>query len=276
MRPIDGRAISRGILTEAKKTVAREKLKPGLAIILVGDDPASQLYVSIKERACQRVGIIFEKRLFPATATETEVIEAIQELNQRPDIHGLVVQLPLPGQLDEKRIISAIDPQKDVDGFHPDNIKKILAGEPSLVPALTQSTLTLIRSTNTPLAGKRAAVLANSREFFEPLAYFLEKEGVKSFFLKAQDNLTKAANYDIVIIAVGRPKTLKQVKPGAIVIDVGINQTPEGVVGDVDAEALAKTPGWLTPVPGGVGPVTVASLLANTVKTTKLLTKNRP
>ncbi len=268
---IDGRKISKKILSDIKDEVTRLKKQPGLAIILVGNDSASELYVRIKEQACREVNIYFEKYSFAATTTEESVINKIKELNERKDIHGVVVQLPLPDPLNEDKIISAIDPAKDVDGFHPDNAQKLLIGEPDFIPALVQSVMSLLRATELTLSGKTALVVANSRVFYNFLAQLFQLEGIKSKFATPDkaDQYSKEA--DILVVAVGRPGfiTASKIKPGAVVIDIGINQTSDGVVGDVDQKSLEKIAGYLTPVPGGVGPVTVASLLMNTLKAVK-------
>jgi len=271
MKLIDGRAISKEILEKVKQEVAKKKQPPGLAIILVGDDPASKLYINIKERACKKTGIHFEKYLFRANVTESDVVEKIQELNQRSEINGIVVQLPLPKHLDEDRIILAISPEKDADGFHPVNTTLLLTGEMQIIPALAQSIMHLLRSTKVNLMHKKALVIAHSRVFYNFLAYLLQQEKIQSDFALPDKGLKLSDRADILIIAAGQPKyiSVNNVKEGAIIIDVGINQTPTGVVGDVDAAALENISGYLTPVPGGVGPVTVASLLDNVVKLSK-------
>ncbi|MDD5342766.1 MAG: tetrahydrofolate dehydrogenase/cyclohydrolase catalytic domain-containing protein [Patescibacteria group bacterium] len=277
MKLIDGRAISKRLLAQVKKDIKKNQLKPGLAIILVGDDPASRLYVQIKEKASGKVGIRFEKLVFPAETPEARVIKTIKELNQRRNIHGIVVQLPLPDHINEQAVISAIDPGKDVDGFHPENVKKLLSGEGKIIPALVRSILALVASAKMPLAGKQAVVIANSQEFYDPIASWLKRFGVTSKFCPPAEVLKYANQADILIVAAGQPKLIdsSQVKPGSIVIDVGINQTDSGVVGDVDQKSLKDVEGFLTPVPGGVGPVTVASLLANTTQAAKEI-QNRP
>lgn len=259
------------MLKDIKERVAQMPKRPGLAIILVGEDSASKLYVRIKEQACNKVKIHFEKYTLNKTATEKEVIQKITELNSRKNIHGIVVQLPLPKHLDENRVIMAINPAKDVDGFHPENSQKLLIGEPDFIPALVQSVMLLLRATDVQLRDKKAVVIANSRVFYNFLAQLFQQEGIKSTFT-IPDNAEKYSKQaEILVVAVGRPGfiTLEKVQPGAIIIDIGINQTPRGVVGDVDQESLRDVSGYLTPVPGGVGPVTVASLLRNTLNAVK-------
>ncbi len=268
MKIINGRKIAKTLLAQVHEQIGRMSLTPGLAIVLVGDDPASHLYVRIKERACRQVGMKFEKKVFPATADENEILRTIQQLNTRADIHGIVVQLPLPEQLNENAIISAISPQKDVDGYHPKTIQRLVAGQQTFIPALARSILLLIESTGVPLGGKTAAVIANSNEFYQPLEYLIRQRGGRSVFCDPTNFRKECRSADIVIVAVGQPGiiTADDIKPNTIVIDVGITRQPGGVVGDVDAATLKNAPGFLTPVPGGVGPVTVASLLANTVQ----------
>lgn len=268
MKKINGRTIANTLLTQVRDQISYLPSPPGLAIVLVGDDPASHLYVKIKERACRQAGILFTKKVFPAAAGEDAVLETIRQFNKRTDIHGIVVQLPLPKRLNENTIISAIDPRKDVDGYHPETIRRLVTGQASFRPALVRSILLLIESTGESIRGKKAVVIANSRQFYTPIEYLIRLSGGTSVFCSSLDFQKPCRSADIVIVAVGRPGliTADDIKPNAIIIDIGITRQAAGVVGDVDASALKNIPGYLTPVPGGVGPVTVAALLANTVQ----------
>jgi len=267
--PIDGKAVAAKIMKRTARIRAKLKRPPGLAAILVGDDPASHLYVRLKEKACRKAGVHFEKIIFPAGAAETDVLAAVGELNRRTDIDAILVQLPLPTHLDEDKVIAAMDPAKDVDGFHAANIAALLQGQPRLLPGLAAGIMELIDSTGVRPTGLTATVVANSRTFYEPLACALVDAGFTTIFLGPDDRrlaeATSAA--DVLIIAVGRPKLITgdMVKPGAVVVDVGTNRLGKKVVGDVDAASVGDVAGHLTPVPGGVGPVTVAMLMANTV-----------
>jgi len=266
---IDGKAIAQSITDRAAQRRDQLGFTPGLAAILVGDDPASRLYVGLKEKACARVGIHFEKILLPADISETAILAEIAELNGRNDIDAILVQLPLPQPLNEDRIIAALDPAKDVDGFHPDNVDALLRGRPRLIPGLAAGIMELIGSTGIALAGKTAVTVANSQVFYQPLAKVLTDAGAKTIFAGpnevGRDGATGLA--DVLIVAVGRPRLITgaMIKPGAVVIDVGTNRVGDKVVGDVERTSTETTAGHLTPVPGGVGPVTVAMLLSNTV-----------
>ncbi len=272
---IDGKKLAAEITAKVAEEIAGLDFQPGLGVILVGDDPASKLYVSLKEKACERVGIKFEKKLLGQRAGEKTVLKALADFNKRDDIDAVLVQLPLPGQLDENKIMKALDPAKDVDGFHFENIVSLLMGSPRLEPGLLAGIMLLIKSAGMPLAGSKALVVANSHVFSEPLVKLLDNEGIKATFCSAtrRDLAAKVAEADTVIVAAGKPKLItgKMLRPGAIVIDVGTNRVGGKVVGDVDFESASKVAGFITPVPGGVGPMTVAMLLRNTL----LLAKKR-
>lgn len=254
---IDGKKIAAEIRLRVATDVAMLETSPGLGVVLVGDDKASHLYVNLKEKACADAGICFERHEFPATATQEEVLAAVTTLNTRPDIDAILVQLPLPKHLDEDAVILSMDPAKDVDGFHP---------KTTVVPGLAAGIMTLIESTKVPLAGKTAAVIANSDVFYRPLANALVEAGLAPSFRKPDDGDVEEAarGADVLIVAVGRPGYVHadMVKPGAIIIDIGTNRMDGKVVGDV-AEDAWEVAGFITPVPGGVGPITVAMLLAN-------------
>ncbi|MBI4714002.1 bifunctional 5,10-methylenetetrahydrofolate dehydrogenase/5,10-methenyltetrahydrofolate cyclohydrolase [Candidatus Uhrbacteria bacterium] len=268
MQLIDGRTLAQTIRVKIKQRVAALPSSPGLAVILVGTDPASHTYVSIKQRACEEVGIHFEKYLYSATESEEIIIKKIRELNARKDINGILVQLPLPNQ-DADRVIAEIDPKKDVDGFHPDNISKLKLGEPALAPAVALGILKLIDSTNEPLSEKTAMIISSER-FAEPISALLREQGVASNVCPEEHSNLKeqSSQSDILIVAEGHPNFVKgdMVKPGAIVIDVGTTKVDGKLTGDVDQASVEPIAGYLTPVPGGVGPMTVAMLLENVLK----------
>lgn len=269
MHLIDGKAISQRIQQDVKKQVARLPQPPGLAIVLIGDDPGSHTYVGLKEKACQAAGIHFEKYLFPISVSREEILQLIGRLNTRAIIHGILIQFPVPLHLDANRLVAAIDPRKDVDGFHPKNIEALKQGKPIITPGLAAGIVLCIESTRIPLAGKQATICANSPTFAEPLRYLLEKRGVSVIIEYTETGAIPLAtkHADIVIAAVGRPNflTAAMVKPGAIVIDVGYNRHGAKVVGDVDFATVSKIASNITPVPGGIGPITVAMLLKNVV-----------
>lgn len=270
MRFIDGRTIAAGLLASLKERVAGLPSKPGLAAVLVGDDPASHLYVNLKEQACQDIGLYFSKRLFPAETPEGEVLDHLATINRDPRIHAILVQLPLPKQLDEDRVIAAIDPNKDVDGFQPANVRRFLSNEPNaLTPVLTKAIGRLLEATGVSLEGKTAAVRSNSPVFAEPLIAFLRRQGITARFIPPRRWFRPSTNSaDILIVALGTPGAItdREVKAGAIVIDIGTTQVGKNVVGDVDVHSVENKAAWLTPVPGGVGPVTVACLLENVLE----------
>lgn len=271
MNIIDGKALAKKIRAEIKKEITELGITPGLAVILVGANPASHLYVGLKERAAAEVGIHFEKYLFFATEPKEKIIAKIQALNARPDIHGIIVQLPLPQGYDENRIVAAINPKKDADGFHPENIKKLLAGETENIPPVIAGILKLIESIGIELINKKIAILANSEILAKPLEKILEGNQM-SVALRPENPATITLDADIVITALGRPKILTDVaiKPGAILIDVGTTRMDDGTtVGDIDLESVKELAGWVTPVPGGVGPMTVAMLLQNVMNLAK-------
>lgn len=271
MTILDGRKIAADIRNRVKNEIAELGRTPGLGVVLVGTDPASHTYVRLKEKACAEVGIRFERSLIPAAATQDDVLAAVRAYNENQNIDAVLVQLPLPAGMDENAVIAAMDPAKDVDGFHPENMKRFLAGETTVTPVIVNALLQLIAATGISLPGKNVSVFANSTIFAEPLRVALETRGmhVTTYLGKnLADTAPVVAAADIVIVAVGKPKYVraKDCKDGAVIIDVGTNWLPDGsYVGDVDPEGAEQKPGWLTPVPGGVGPVTVAALTENVV-----------
>lgn len=265
---IKGQKLAENIREKVAKRIAKLDHPPGLAAIIVGDDPASHLYVSLKEQAAKEVGIYFEKIEFEADVATGKILKEIKKLNSRDDIHGILVQLPLPNQ-DEDKIIDALKWQKDVDGFHKKNRKKLKAGEPSLVPPVALAVMRLISATNQPLSGKNALIVANNPIFAEPLIELFQEVGVAAGFVSSDDaalkNKTSAA--DIIVVAVGRPDFInhEMIKDGGIIIDVGTNKVDGKTVGDVSKDVIGHT-GFISPVPGGVGPLTVAYLVNNVLK----------
>jgi len=275
---IDGAAVAAELRQSAAEIAARLRSEtgtaPGLATVLVGDDPASQVYVRAKGRACAGAGIgAFDIRL-PSSISEAELAAEIEKLNRDDSIDGLLVQLPLPRQIDPHRIVGTIDPAKDVDGFHPVNVGRLWSGDPGLVPCTPQGCLILLRSAHTPLAGAEAVVIGRSQIVGRPIAALLLAADctVTIVHSKTGDLPAVCRRADILVAAIGRPQLVKGdwIKPGATVIDVGINRiaAPDGgvrLVGDVDFAAARRIAGAITPVPGGVGPMTIAMVLQNTV-----------
>ncbi|MFH1252851.1 MAG: bifunctional 5,10-methylenetetrahydrofolate dehydrogenase/5,10-methenyltetrahydrofolate cyclohydrolase [Candidatus Uhrbacteria bacterium] len=271
MRLLDGKTLAKKIRATVKNEVASLATKPGLAVILVGSDPASHLYVSLKEKACLTAGINFTKYLFLAQTTEAELLQKINELNQDQKINGILVQLPLPNQNADK-IIAAINPNKDVDGFHPENLRRLEANETCLVSPVVLGVMELLKKTGESLNNKKA-VLVMSQIFARPFTAVFNQQKIQTEIVSADDPniFAKTKNSDILITAVGRPNLIvsQGLKNGAIVIDIGTTHLNGKVVGDVDISSIESTDGWLTPVPGGVGPMTVALLLRNVLAASK-------
>ena len=271
-RIIDGKSIAAEIRTVLKKRVADLETAPRLAVILVGRDPASVLYVSLKEKAAREVGIEFERYDLPESVSQAEIIAKISGLNARPDVSGIIVQLPLPAGLATDAVINAIDTDKDADGFHPQNIERLKNGG-SVLPGLTEGILILIASAEKELVGKRALVISNSEIFSEPLRIALERQGIsvkKIFDLSDREYLANLAlESEIIVSAVGKPGVVtgEMVRDGAVLIDVGTTRLADNkVVGDVLAADFSDRDVALTPVPGGVGPMTVAMLLKRVIE----------
>jgi len=271
---IDGKKIAEKIRQELKKKVAKLKEKPGLAVILVGDNPASQVYVNMKEKKCNEIGFNFKKILLPEDVDEEKLLETIDQLNQNPKIHGMLVQLPLPAHIDEHLIIDAILPHKDADGFHPINMGNLLIGKNIIVPATPKGVIKLIESTGINLEGKHAVVVGRSNIVGKPVSISLQQKNCTVTMChsktKPLEKYTKQA--DILVVAIGKARTITKdmVKKGAIVIDVGTNKVYDKLVGDVDFDEVKKVAGYITPVPGGVGPMTIACLLENTLECMEL------
>lgn len=270
---IDGKGIAQEIRAELARKVAEltaQGKTPGLHVILVGDNPASKVYVRNKQRACEEVGISSTVHRLAEETTQVELLGLIEDLNNDEKVHGILVQLPLPGHLDEEAVINAISPEKDVDGFHPLNVGKMYIGTGGVVPCTPAGVLELVKRTGVPIAGKHVVVIGRSNIVGKPAAFLFLKENatVTICHSRTADVAAEARRADILIAAVGRPQLVKKdwVKPGAVVIDVGINRVDGKPVGDVDFEEVKEVAGAITPVPGGVGPMTIAMLLKATVE----------
>lgn len=268
---IDGKSISATLMDDIAAKVAGLDIKPTLAVILVGDDPASHVYVGNKIKACAKTGIQSVEYRLPATSTNDEIAKTITDLNADPAIHGILLQLPLPKGLDSDRLIQLISPDKDVDGLTILNIGKLVAGLDGLVPCTPQGALMLIHSVKPDISGLHAVVIGRSLLFGKPMSQLLLTENctVTTAHSKTNNLADICKTADIVVAAVGRPGMVKGswIKPGAIVIDVGINRLDTGkLCGDVDFHEVSQVAGHITPVPGGVGPMTIACLMANTLK----------
>ena len=277
-RIINGKEIAAQVRAELKSEIQALKessgVTPGLTVVLVGENPASVVYVRNKAKACEEVGIRSTQHKMPGTTTQAELLKLIKELNASKEVHGILVQLPLPKQINEEAILEEISPLKDVDGFHPYNMGRLMIGNPLLQPCTPFGVMRLIESTGIDLAGKEAVVVGRSNIVGKPMAMMLLRRNatVTICHSKTKDLADRIAKADVVVAAVGRAEFVKGdwIKQGAVVIDVGINRTPEGkLVGDVDFEGASLRAGFITPVPGGVGPMTIAMLLKNTVEAAK-------
>ena len=247
----------------------------GLAVVIVGNDPASRVYVNNKKKACAACGIESYEYALPEETTEEELLALVEKLNGDPAVNGILVQLPLPRQIDEHRIIEAISPKKDVDAFHAVNVGKIMIGDFDFLPCTPSGCMDLIDSTGVPVEGKRCVVIGRSNIVGKPMAMLLlHRNGTVTICHSKTKNLKEICREaDILVAAVGRPNfvTADMVKEGAVVIDVGMNRLENGkLCGDVDFEGVSKVAGWITPVPGGVGPMTIATLMRNTLTAAKL------
>ncbi len=268
---IDGRAVADAILDDCAAQVAKSDITPGLAVVIVGDNPASQVYVRNKVRACERVKLNSQKIALPADTSEDALLQKIAQLNADSAVHGILVQLPLPAHIDAEKVIPAIAPEKDVDGFHPMNLGKLAAGLPALRPCTPHGCMRLLENSGIAISGKHAVVLGRSNIVGKPMALMLINAGATTTVCNSRTpNLAAVAREaDIVIAAVGRAKMVggDMLKPGAALIDVGINRAEDGgIVGDADFDSARKVAGYITPVPGGVGPMTIAMLVANTLQ----------
>lgn len=281
---LDGKKTAQRIRSQVKKAVDMLYPNPGLAVVLVGENPASKLYVSYKQKACRQVGIRSEKILIPESKDSQKIFQVVDALNHDPKIHGILVQLPLPEkhQKYESQLIDFINPEKDVDCFHPENVGRLYSAkgklsEDLLMPATPKGVMTLLKEYGVKFEGKRAVVVGRSNLVGKPLAQMLLSENatVTVCHSRTQELKSHTQGADILVAAVGHPEMIKanMIKEGAVVVDVGINRKGKKVVGDVDFEKVKKKASLITPVPGGVGPMTIASLLQNTLIAYKNLKK---
>lgn len=274
---IDGKAIAAKIRGEIAIDVNRletEGVKPGLAVVLVGEDPASKVYVSMKEKACQDVGIFSDEHKLPVETSEAELLALIERLNADSRIDGILVQLPLPKQIDTEKVLEAISPHKDVDGFHPYNVGRLVVGKPLFQPCTPYGVMMMLKETGVDLAGKEVVVVGRSNIVGKPVAFMcLQQHATVTLCHSRTKNLAqKVGMADVLIAAVGQPEMIKGawIKEGAVVIDVGVNRVGEKkLVGDVEYAAASERASAITPVPGGVGPMTITMLLYNTVESAK-------
>ncbi len=270
---IDGKLVSEqameGMIARVRALLARG-ITPHLVVVLVGDDPASQIYVRNKEKGCERIGMRSTVLRLPADVLQSDLENTVRALNADPDVHGILVQLPLPKALHEQAVLELIDPGKDVDGFHAVNAGKLASGLDGFVPCTPKGCMELLKHYNIPIEGKEAVVIGRSNIVGKPMAMLLLKKSatVTICHSKTQDLAAHCRRADILVVAIGKPGfvTGDMVKPGATVLDVGINRVEGKVVGDVDFASAAEVAGYITPVPGGVGKMTIAMLLANTLE----------
>jgi len=274
---IEGKKISdliRSEMLDESAALKQRGVVPGLAVVLVGEDPASKVYVGSKEKACQQLGFYSEVHRLPESTTEDELLSLIGQLNQSQRINGILVQLPLPKHINEKAVIDAIAVEKDVDGFHPESVGNLVIGDDSLLPCTPAGVIELIKRSGVDIAGKHAVVIGRSNIVGKPVAMLLLRENATVTICHSRTaNMEEIAKQaDILVVAIGKAKAIGRsyVKPGAIVIDVGINRLPDGkLAGDVDYEDCLDVAGYITPVPGGVGPMTITMLMQNTITAAK-------
>lgn len=277
---INGKELAAEIKQDLAKEIEKLKVKnltPKLVVVLVGDNPASLSYVKGKEKAAAEIGMDSEVITLPIETTEVDLLVLLDELNENDAVHGILVQLPLPDQIDEQKVIDRIDPKKDVDGFHPVNIGKMMTGEDSFLPCTPYGIVTMIKSKGIEIEGKHAVIVGRSNIVGKPVGQLLLNENATVTYCHSRtENMQKYTQAaDILIVAIGRENFIKQedVKEGAVIIDVGINRTQEGkLTGDIDFDEVVEKAGYITPVPGGVGPMTITMLLSNTIKAAKGLT----
>ncbi|GBD93602.1 bifunctional protein FolD protein [bacterium BMS3Abin05] len=288
---IDGKKVAEAVksgLRERIRLLAEKKIIPNLTVILVGEDPASRVYVSMKEKACDQLGLLSETVQLPDSVTKEALLNAIQELNRDASVHGILVQMPLPGHIDSRRVIETIDPKKDVDGFHPVNVGKLVAGTPSFVPCTPAGILELLTHYGYVPDGKHVVIVGRSNIVGKPLANLLIQKSatgnatVTVCHTHTKDLAVYTRQADILVAAAGRPKTItgEMVREGVVVIDVGMNRVDDPsakrgyrLAGDVDFEPVSRKAAAITPVPGGVGPMTIVMLMKNTVQAAENLSK---
>jgi methylenetetrahydrofolate dehydrogenase (NADP+)/methenyltetrahydrofolate cyclohydrolase len=273
MELLDGKKVAFELRQKIKEEVESFEKKPGLAVVIVGEDPASKVYVGMKHKACVELGFNSYQHKLDKEVTEKELLALIEKLNEDDNVHGILVQLPIPKHINKNKVIETIDPKKDVDGFHPKNIGKMFIGIDSLNPCTPTGCIKLLEDYKIEIAGKNAVVVGRSLIVGKPVADMLLS---KNATVTVCHRLTKdlkfyLKNADIIVAAVGVPKLIKEdmIKDGAVIIDVGMNRTEEGLVGDVDFENVKDKCSHITPVPGGVGPMTIACLMENTLKAYK-------
>ncbi len=275
---IDGKAISEKIKSEVKvgteKLIKEKGVTPGLAVVLVGDNPASKVYVGSKEKACIEMGFYSEKHVLPVTASQDELLKLIDKLNKDKNIHGILVQLPLPKQINEDLVLEAISPGKDVDGFHPYNVGRLAVGKPLFQPCTPYGMMKMLEYSNISVEGKHAVIIGRSNIVGKPIALMLLQKSatVTICHSKTKDLKEEVKRADIVVAAIGKPEFVKgdMLKEGAVVLDVGINRLESGkLVGDVEFASAERVASAITPVPGGVGPMTIAMLMYNTLESAK-------
>ena len=266
---IDGKAIAQQVESEVRDALAKLPYKPSLVAIRVGNDPASELYVRNKARKAHELGLRGTELIFDVSMSETQLLAQVEKLNRDDDVDGILVQLPLPPQIDSKKVIKAVDPRKDVDGFHPMNVGLLHLGQRSLVPCTPAGVMRLIASTGVAIEGARAVVIGRSDIVGKPVAALLLQQNatVTICHSKTRELAAVAREADILVAAIGKPRfvTADMVKRDAVVIDVGINRVEGKLMGDVDFQNVREVASWITPVPGGVGPMTIAMLMSNTV-----------
>ncbi|WDL69326.1 bifunctional methylenetetrahydrofolate dehydrogenase/methenyltetrahydrofolate cyclohydrolase FolD [Helicobacter winghamensis] len=283
MQILDGKTLAQDIenaIYQEVQFLNKEGITPGLAVILVGNNPASQSYVNMKAKACKRTGIYSITHEMPENIQQESLLQTITMLNQNPNIDGILVQLPLPKHIDTTAVLEAIAPHKDVDGFHPFNIGRIFSNLDGFIPATPMGVITLLKHYNIPLQGKNVVIVGASNIVGKPLgALFLnENATITLCHIYTKDLIKHTKEADILCVAVGKPNLITQdmVKEGAIVVDIGISKLDDGkIVGDVDFSNIFSKCSFITPVPGGVGPMTIASLLQNTIKAAKLRIKGK-
>jgi methylenetetrahydrofolate dehydrogenase (NADP+)/methenyltetrahydrofolate cyclohydrolase len=264
---IDGKVVAASVESEIRSTLETLRYRPGLVAVRVGNDPASEVYERNKAKKARELGLRGDERLFPETLSEADLLAEVDRLNRDDAVDGILVQLPLPKHIDPRHVIDAIDPAKDVDGFHPVNVGRLHLGRPTLVPCTPAGIIRLIDSTGQSIEGKRAVVVGRSDIVGKPVAALLLQRHatVTIAHSRTPDLAAVTREADILVAAVGRARMIDAAKPGSIVIDVGINRVEGKLIGDVDFEKVKEIAGWITPVPGGVGPMTIAMLMKNTL-----------
>lgn len=282
-RLLDGKALAQTmqaeIAAEVAELVGKHGIRPGLAAVLVGDNPASQIYVRNKRKACEKAGLASWLHQLPASTTQAELLDLVVRLNTDPAVHGILVQLPLPPQIKDSAVLDAVSPLKDVDGFGPDNLGRLVDGRPRFLPCTPYGIQQLLLRNQVPISGRHVVVVGRSTIVGKPMALILAQKGegadatVTLCHSRTRDLPAVTRQGEIVIVAIGKAKflTADMVRPGAIVVDVGMNRLPDGTLcGDVDFDKVKEVASAITPVPGGVGPMTITMLLANTVRSAKL------